>query len=168
MLARKSLLAMTFETILVVGEKSLRHALCGVLSRHGYATRETDDFDRALAMVREDAPDLVLLDVSQEGEKEWETCRAIRQLSSAPIIVFSAHRTQRDKVLAFDSGADEYVVKPFGMDELLARVRAAFRRSLPGNTTLPFVDEDLLIDWITAKLRFADAKFISAPKNSNF
>ena len=79
-------------------------------------------------MLRHDPPDLILLDLNMPGIGGLETCRAIRENSELPIIVLSVRNTERDKVEALDAGADDYVTKPFGIQELLARIRAAMRR----------------------------------------
>jgi two-component system, OmpR family, KDP operon response regulator KdpE len=78
--------------------------------------------------VEEAPPDLIVLDLGLPGMSGLEVCRAIRPHSRAPILVLSARTTERDKVAALDQGADDYLTKPFGMDELLARVRAHLRR----------------------------------------
>src|SRR5258708_4049007 len=76
-----------------------------------------------------------------------ETCREIRRVSDAPIIMLTVRNTERDKVSALDAGADDYVVKPFSIEELLARIRAALRRYAPGDAMAPFVSKDLTIDF---------------------
>ena len=74
-------------------------------------------------------PNLVLLDMNMPGMGGLETCRAIRAGSDIPVIILSVRNTEKDKVAALDAGADDYVTKPFGIEELLARIRAAMRRS---------------------------------------
>ncbi len=74
-------------------------------------------------------PNLVLLDMNMPGMGGLETCRAIRAGSDMPVIILSVRNTEKDKVAALDAGADDYVTKPFGIEELLARIRAALRRS---------------------------------------
>ena len=73
-------------------------------------------------------PDLVLLDMNMPGMGGLETCRSIRSGSDMPVIILSVRNTEKDKVAALDAGADDYVTKPFGIEELLARIRAALRR----------------------------------------
>ena len=84
--------------------------------------------EEALEVLRRDPTDLILLDLNMPGIGGLETCRAIRETSELPIIVLSVRNTERDKVEALDAGADDYVTKPFGIQELLARIRAAMRR----------------------------------------
>ena len=99
--------------------------------------------------LREEQPDLILLDLNMPGIGGLETCRAIRETSEIPIIILSVRNTEREKVQALDAGADDYVSKPFGIQELLARIRAALRRSPTsgeGELTV-FKTDDLEIDF---------------------
>jgi two-component system, OmpR family, KDP operon response regulator KdpE len=100
-----------------------------------------------LEKVHDMRPDLILLDVNLPGISGLETCREIRATCDAPIIMLTVRNTERDKVQALDAGADDYVVKPFGVEELMARIRAALRRAAPGDATPPFVSDDLSIDF---------------------
>jgi two-component system, OmpR family, KDP operon response regulator KdpE len=90
---------------------------------------------------------LIILDVNLPGMSGLEACREIRASSDVPIIMLTVRNTERDKVQALDAGADDYVVKPFGVEELLARIRAALRRSAPGDAPPPFISDDLSIDF---------------------
>ena len=92
-------------------------------------------------------PDLILLDVNLPGISGLETCREIRSTSDVAIIMLTVRNSERDKVQALDAGADDYVVKPFGVEELMARIRAALRRAAPGEATPAFVSDDLKIDF---------------------
>jgi two-component system KDP operon response regulator KdpE len=97
--------------------------------------------------MRKERPDLILLDVNMPGMGGLEACREIRRASDAPIIMLTVRNAERDKVAALDAGADDYVVKPFGIEELLARIRAALRRFSPADAVPPFVSKDLTIDF---------------------
>jgi DNA-binding response OmpR family regulator len=99
------------------------------LQKEGYAIVVAYDGEQALAKAREEKPDLVLLDVQLPKKDGWAVCRAIREESRAPIIMLTARGEEADKVLGLELGADDYLVKPFSLRELLARVRAALRRS---------------------------------------
>jgi two-component system, OmpR family, KDP operon response regulator KdpE len=124
---------MNTATILVVDdEPQLRRAMKATLVDLGYSVIEAKTGEEALQRLREDNPDLVLLDLNMPGIGGLETCRAIRETRDVPIIVLSVRNTERDKVQALDAGADDYVTKPFGIQELLARIRAAMRR-MPGS-----------------------------------
>lgn len=121
---------MNSTTILVIDdEPQLRRAMKATLSSIGYTVVEAKSGEEALAQVDELRPDLVLLDLNMPGLGGLETCRALRDRSSIPIIILSVRNTEPDKVQALDAGADDYVTKPFGIQELLARIRAAMRRS---------------------------------------
>jgi two-component system KDP operon response regulator KdpE len=135
-------------TILVVDdEPQIRRVMRSTLSAHGYVITEAKTGEEALEFVRKERPDLVLLDVNMPGMGGIETCREIRRSSDAPIIMLTVRNAERDKVAALDAGADDYVVKPFGIEELLARIRAALRRYSPGDAVPPFVSKDVTIDF---------------------
>jgi two-component system OmpR family response regulator/two-component system alkaline phosphatase synthesis response regulator PhoP len=99
------------------------------LEKEGYTVATAYDGEQAIAKAQAEKPDLVLLDVQLPKENGWAVCRAIRQGSRVPIIMLTARGEETDKVLGLELGADDYLVKPFSMRELLARVRAALRRS---------------------------------------
>jgi two-component system KDP operon response regulator KdpE len=123
---------MNTTTILVIDdEPQLRRAMRATLSSIGYSVIESKSGEEGLERLREMQPDLILLDLNMPGIGGLETCRAIRERSDIPIIVLSVRNTETDKVHALDAGADDYVTKPFGIQELLARIRAAMRRA-PG------------------------------------
>ncbi|PYR34480.1 MAG: DNA-binding response regulator [Acidobacteria bacterium] len=122
--------------ILVVDDDSqITRVLTTVLASQGYATRAAPDGVAAHAIVAEWQPDLVLTDLGMPRMNGLDLCRRIRILTTAPIIVLSVKDAERAKVEALDAGADDYITKPFGTDELLARVRAALRRSAPDEET---------------------------------
>jgi len=115
--------------ILVVDDETqITRVLRTTLSGHGYAVRTAGDGDEALEIMREWAPDLVITDLAMPNMGGLELCRRIRAKSQVPIIVLSVRGEEKIKVDALDAGADDYVTKPFGMNELLARVRAGLRR----------------------------------------
>ena len=116
--------------ILVVDDElQITCVLKTVLTSHGYAVRTAADGASALIVLNEWPPDLVVTDLRMPHMSGVELCRRIRAMSTVPIIVLSVKGEERAKVEALDSGADDYVTKPFGMDELLARVRASLRRA---------------------------------------
>jgi two-component system KDP operon response regulator KdpE len=116
--------------ILVVDdEPQITRVLRHSLAAHGYDVRTAADGQSALDTVKDFRPDLVITDLQMPEMSGLDLCREIRSASQIPIIVLSVKGEERTKVSALDAGADDYVTKPFGMDELLARVRAALRRS---------------------------------------
>ncbi len=121
----------------------------------GYSVETAADGNEALAKAREKAPDLVILDVMMPGIDGIEVSKRLRQASSVPIIMLTAKGTVTDRVAGLDGGADDYLVKPFSFDELLARVRALLRRSSPkGAEVLRFAD--LTVDPVSREVRRGD------------
>jgi two-component system KDP operon response regulator KdpE len=115
--------------ILVVDdEPQITRVLRTSLSSHGYDIRAANDGETALEIMKDWTPDLVITDLSMPNLDGLELCRRLRAGSNIPIIVLSVRGEERTKVQALDAGADDYVTKPFGMEELLARVRANLRR----------------------------------------
>jgi two-component system KDP operon response regulator KdpE len=114
--------------MLVEDDAPLRAALTASLWSHGYAVIETGSAEEAIVMAGQRIPDLVLLDLTLPGADGHHALRRLRSFTAVPIIVLTARDDKADKLAALDDGADDYVVKPFDVDELLARVRAALRR----------------------------------------
>jgi len=138
---------MNSATILVVDdEPQIRRVMRTTLSAQGYVIVEAADGQEALEKMRSVRPSLVLLDVNMPIMDGLETCRALRAGSDVPIIMLTVRNTEKDKVRALDAGADDYVVKPFGIQELLARIRAALRRAAYDGTNLSISSRDLNID----------------------
>jgi two-component system KDP operon response regulator KdpE len=116
--------------ILVVDdEPQIRRALRASLTAHGYEVTTAGGGEEAVLATAEGAPDLVFLDLGLPDMDGTEVIRRVRSFSDVPVIVISVRDQQADKVAALDAGADDYVTKPFGMEEVLARLRAALRRS---------------------------------------
>jgi two-component system, OmpR family, KDP operon response regulator KdpE len=121
-------------------EPQITRVLRTVLTSQGYQVQTAGEGQAALANFNEWHPELVITDLFMPRMDGLELCRRIRAVSGVPIIVLSVKGEERAKVEALDSGADDYVTKPFGTDELLARVRAALRRSQVGPTDVPSFD----------------------------
>jgi two-component system KDP operon response regulator KdpE len=116
--------------ILVVDdEPQITRVLKTTLSSQGYQVRIASDGDEAVQVMKEWPPDLVITDLRMPNFSGLELCRHVRAKSKVPIIVLSVKGEEKTKVEALDAGADDYVTKPFGVEELLARVRAALRRA---------------------------------------
>jgi two-component system KDP operon response regulator KdpE len=115
--------------ILVVDDDpQIRRVMRVTLSAQGYEVTDARSGEDALERIREGRRDLILLDMNMEGMDGVETCRELRASSDAAIIMLTVRDTEKDKVMALDAGADDYITKPFSTPELLARVRAALRR----------------------------------------
>jgi two-component system KDP operon response regulator KdpE len=144
---------MNSATILVVDdEPQIRRVLRSTLSSQGYVITEAKSGEEAVDLLRKEKPDLILLDVNMPGIGGIEACREIRRASAAPIIMLTVRNAERDKVLALDAGADDYVVKPFGIEELMARIRASLRRYAPGDALPAFVSREMTVDFESRKL----------------
>ena len=140
--------AMTPKRILVIDDEyQITRVLKRSLGAHRYDVRTAADGDSGLDLFRDFHPDLVITDLSMPEMNGIEVCRAIRKSSEIPIIVLSVRGEERVTVEALDAGADDYITKPFGMNELLARVRASLRRS-PEESTASEVLEvgDFVLD----------------------
>ena len=139
---------MTPKRILVIDDEyQITRVLKRSLGAHRYDVRTAADGESGLDLFRDFHPDLVITDLSMPEMDGIEVCRAIRKSSEIPIIVLSVRGEERVKVEALDAGADDYITKPFGMNELLARVRASLRRS-PEESTASEVLEvgDFVLD----------------------
>jgi len=135
-------------TVLIVDDDpQIRRTLSSVLTSQGYSVIAAKSGDEALETIRSERPDLILMDVNMQGRSGVETCREIREDSDIPVIILTVRNAERDKVLALDAGANDYIVKPFGANELLARIRATLRRWSPANVLPAFTSSDLNIDF---------------------
>jgi two-component system, OmpR family, KDP operon response regulator KdpE len=138
----------TSAKILIVDDApQVRRVLRTALSAEGYTIFEAATGEEALESIRSAPPDAILLDVNMPGIGGLETCREIRRTLDIPILMLTVRNAERDKVLALDAGADDYVVKPFGMQELLARIRAALRRHLPPGKAISICSKDFSVDF---------------------
>jgi two-component system, OmpR family, KDP operon response regulator KdpE len=142
-------------SILVVDdEKEIVRALSRSLSAHGYTVFTARSGEEAIEEVARHRPDLMLLDLMLPGISGLDVCRQVRTESSVPILVLSVKETEHDKVEALDLGADDYIQKPFGMNEVLARVRVALRHvaRAPTGTEPRFQQGPLLVDFATRRV----------------
>jgi two-component system KDP operon response regulator KdpE len=123
--------------MVVDDEPQITRVLRTSLSSQGYDLRVANDGETALEIMKDWVPDLVITDLSMPNMDGLELCRRLRSVSQTPIIVLSVRGEERMKVKALDAGADDYVTKPFGIEELLARVRAHLRRAPEPGATEP-------------------------------
>lgn len=113
--------------LLVEDEPQMRRFLRAALTSHGYRLVEAEKGGEAVALTTSHNPEIVLLDLGLPDVDGLEVTRRLREFTSVPIVVLSARGNENDKVAALDAGADDYVTKPFGVNELLARIRVALR-----------------------------------------
>ena len=153
--------------ILVIDdEPQIRRVMRTTLTTQGYEVVDARSGSDGLELLRRERPDLVLLDMKMPGMDGLETCRLMRQGSDVPIVILTVQDSEADKVEALDAGADDYVTKPFGMPELLARIRAALRRAPAGPAAGPGNLElgDVRVDFDTRTVQSARGSMRLTPK----
>ncbi|MBA3297483.1 MAG: response regulator transcription factor [Acidobacteria bacterium] len=152
--------------LLVDDEVSIQRAMAPLLRSRGYSVTVAGTGRDALDLFERERPDLIILDLGLPDMDGTEVCRQVRARSDVPVLVLSARGEEKDKVVALDCGADDYVTKPFGPEELMARVRAALRRSLGGERTLhgELRRGDLLIDFDRHRVHRGEIEIRLTPK----
>jgi two-component system KDP operon response regulator KdpE len=152
--------------LLVDDELVIQRAVAPLLRSQGYDVEVVGTGREALSAVADRSPDLIVLDLGLPDIEGTEVCRRIRKESKAPIVILSARGAEAEKVEALDIGADDYVTKPFGSDELLARIRVALRRL--DDTAGPEVERlavaDLVIDYNRRRVLRGDEEIRLTPK----
>ena len=129
---------MSAKILIVDDETKIVDILAFNLRKAGYTTIEAHDGEKGLALALSENPDLVLLDIMMPGLDGYEVCKRLRKTSQVPVIMLTAKAEESDKVMSFELGADDYITKPFGVREMLARVMANLRR---GKMSPPAVQE---------------------------
>ncbi|MEM6527903.1 MAG: response regulator transcription factor [Chloroflexota bacterium] len=138
--------------IIVEDEETLANNLSDKMQGEGFSVKTVNNGEEGLALIRGEKPDLVVLDIMLPGLDGLSICRMVRNdpaTAEVPIIMLTARGTEVDKIVGLESGADDYIVKPFGLGEFLARVRAVLRRSKPRHTAIQhdeLTSEDLTMD----------------------
>jgi len=140
------------QSILIVeDDETLQQTLQYNLEVEGYNIVATSDGQAGLELARNQSFDLIVLDIMLPGLDGLSVCRILRRELDVPIIVLTARSSEVDKIIGLDSGADDYITKPFGLGELLARIRAALRRKPKNATPEQFQSGDLSLDLIGRK-----------------
>ena len=129
--------------LLVDDEATLRVPLAEYLSRQGFAVTEADSAARARTVLRDEVPDLVLLDIMMPGEDGLSLCRHVVEARDIPVILLTAKGKATDRIVGLEIGADDYVVKPFEPRELVARIRSVLRRA--GRNGTPVEDNEIYL-----------------------
>ena len=151
--------------LFVDDEVAIQRAVATLLRSRDYDVDVASTGREALTMTTERTPDLIVLDLGLPDIDGPEVCRRIRETSAVPIIVLSARSAERDKVAALDVGADDYVTKPFGPEELLARIRVALRRlAKDASDSGRFTVGDLTIDYDRRRVIRGTAEIRLTPK----
>jgi two-component system KDP operon response regulator KdpE len=158
--------AAPLRVLIIDDEPPIRKLLRVGLSAHGYQIMEASSGKMALELLGDQSPDLIVLDLGLPDMQGHELLRTMRARNdSIPIVVLSSRDDEAGKVQALDSGADDYVTKPFGMDELLARMRAALRHQLQTHGERPiFRVGDLSVDLVRRIVKLADKEIKLSPK----
>lgn len=115
--------------LVIEDEKSISNFICAILTANDYSVITAYNAKQAMVLISSHLPDLIILDLGLPDEDGTEILKSVRSYASTPIIVVSARSDERDKVLCLDLGADDYLTKPFGTSELLARIRTAIRHT---------------------------------------
>ena len=144
--------------LVVDDEEAIVRALLTNLRARGYEVDLASTGEQALRLAAERHPDAVILDLGLPGIDGTEVIRGIRGWSDVPIIILSARGSETDKVACLDAGADDYVAKPFGMGELLARLRAALRRSAPADEEAIVATASFRVDLAAKAVTGADGE----------
>lgn len=154
------------QILLVDDEVSIQRAMAPLLRSQGYSVTVAANGRAALQAFERERPDLVILDLGLPDMDGAEVCRQVRERADTPILILSARGAEKDKVAALDQGADDYVTKPFGSEELMARVRAAIRRSFGREATLhgQLTRGDLTIDFDRRRVQRAELDIRLTPK----
>jgi DNA-binding response OmpR family regulator len=157
---------MSASRVLVVDDEAdIRELLRQLLERAGHLVREAADGREGLRMLHGWRPHLVVLDVSMPGLDGWTTLERIRELTDVPVLMLSARGTEIDKVRGLKAGADDYVTKPFGRSELLARVEALLRRRGADGAEIPeaYEDQVLFVDFEQRLVRVGEREVALTP-----
>jgi two-component system, OmpR family, response regulator MprA len=145
------------KVLVVDDEAAVREALQRALRAEGYHVGTAEDGQAALREHAGFEPDAMVLDILMPGTDGLDVCRLLRRAGDrTPILMLTARDAVSDRVEGLDAGADDYLVKPFALDELLARLRALLRRTLPGGDEKPLRFADLALDPVTHEVRRAD------------
>ena len=156
--------------LIVDDDPSIRKFVRANLEARDYQTLMAIDGTEALQTIEMELPDLIILDIMMPKIDGFEVCRRLREWSQIPVIMLSARGDEEDKVKCLDLGADDYLTKPFGVEELVARVKAVFRRTeaAPATTTQPsFTCGNLEINFIERRVTVSDREVKLTPTEYN-
>ena len=139
--------------LIVDDEAGLRELVRINLEHEGFSALQAENGSQCLDMVHESQPDLVIMDVMMPEMDGWEACKRLREFSQVPVLMLTARVQSQDIVTGLDSGADDYLLKPFNMDELMARVRALLRRVPSPNRPVAAGNGEIVIDKAKREVR---------------
>lgn len=154
----------SLKVLVVDDERPIRRFLNSSFARSGYKVFEAQGGEEALHAAAIYVPDIILLDLGLPDMDGTEVIRLLREWTDVPVIIISVRDSEQDTVAALDAGADDYLVKPFGMNELLARIRVALRHSNKSES-IPDVyqNEDLVVDFLKREVRVRENRVLLTP-----
>ncbi len=150
--------------LLVDDEPTLLSTLALNLRASGYEIVTASDGEQALEVARTETPDLIVLDLMMPELDGLTVCRTLRQGSDTPILVLTARTGELDKIIGLESGADDYMTKPFSLGELQARLRALLRRAGPRRMSDEIRSGDLLLNLVSRRAFLGDKELVLSPK----
>ncbi|MGD8552698.1 MAG: response regulator transcription factor [Anaerolineales bacterium] len=150
--------------LLVEDDATVRETLALNLRTEGYEVHTAEDGETGLRLGRELPVDLVILDVMLPELDGLTVCRVLRKESQVPIILLTARGTETDKIIGLETGADDYIVKPFSLGEFLARVRAALRRGISSQPGTEMVSGNIHLDLVSRRVFLGDEELQLAPR----
>ena len=154
--------------LIIEDEQPIRRFLRASLAAEGYRLAEAESGEQGVRLAAQQPPDLVILDLGLPDREGQQVLRSLREWLTAPVIVLSARDQEAQKVLALDGGADDYVTKPFGIAELLARMRTALRHASRSNEASPsFTVGDLKVDLASRHVSVGDKEVHLTPLEYN-
>jgi DNA-binding response OmpR family regulator len=155
---------MAASRILVVDDDDdIRGLLRALLERAGHEVSEASDGRAGLRELYAGSPDLIILDVTMPGLDGWATLERIREVTDVPVLMLTAHDAEQERVRGLKGGADDYVVKPFGRQELVARVEVLLRRPRSGGMEETYADSRLSISFAQRAVRYDDREVVLTP-----
>ena len=149
--------------LVVDDEQPIRRYLRATLNAHGFIVSEAVDGQQALISAATDRPELIILDLGLPDMDGIEVTRRLREWTSIPIIILSVQEQENNKIAALDAGADDYLTKPFGTGELIARIRVALRRSVQASGEPVYQVDDLRVDLTRRQVKLADVEVSLTP-----
>jgi DNA-binding response OmpR family regulator len=155
---------MAASRILVVDDDDdIRGLVRALLERAGHEVSEAADGRAGLRELYEGSPDLIILDVTMPGLDGWATLERIREVTDVPVLMLTAHDAELERVRGLKGGADDYVVKPFGRQELVARVEVLLRRRRSGDAEETYADARLSISFAQRAVRYDEREVVLTP-----
>jgi DNA-binding response OmpR family regulator len=155
---------MSEKILLIDDEPALRETLAYNLRNAGYLVTTAADGGTALDQARDEVPDLVILDLMLPEIDGLTVCRSLRQVSDVPILILTARTGELDKIVGLESGADDYITKPFSLGELQARIRALLRRAGAGRRNDELVAGNLHLNMVSRRAFLDDKELVLSPK----